>query len=43
MYAIRSYYEEAGFHLERRQHAEEEIIYTDANAFLKAIHSYNFV
>ena len=28
----------AGFHLERRKHSEEEIIYPDAKAFLKAIH-----
>lgn len=28
----------AGFHLERRKHSEEEIIYDDASAFLKAIH-----
>ena len=28
----------AGFHLERRKHSEEEIIYDDAKAFLKAIH-----
>lgn len=28
----------AGFHLERRKHSEEEIIYENASAFLKAIH-----
>jgi len=28
----------AGFHLERRKHSEEEIIYSDAKAFLRAIH-----
>ncbi|HEY5621043.1 MAG TPA: methyltransferase domain-containing protein [Pontiella sp.] len=28
----------AGFHLERRMHSTEEIIYDDARAFLKAIH-----
>jgi len=28
----------AGFHLERRKHAEEEIVYNDAKAFLRAIH-----
>lgn len=28
----------AGFHLERRKHSEEEIIYDDAKAFLRAIH-----
>jgi malonyl-CoA O-methyltransferase len=28
----------AGFKLERRQHAEEEILYDDAASFLKAIH-----
>ncbi len=28
----------AGFNLERRKHSEEEIIYDDAKAFLKAIH-----
>jgi malonyl-CoA O-methyltransferase len=28
----------AGFHLERRMHSEEEIVYDDAKAFLKAIH-----
>lgn len=27
-----------GFHVERRKHSEEEIIYSDAKAFLKAIH-----
>ncbi|MEN7972532.1 MAG: methyltransferase domain-containing protein [Verrucomicrobiota bacterium] len=27
-----------GFHVERRKHSEEEIIYNDAKAFLKAIH-----
>jgi malonyl-CoA O-methyltransferase len=30
--------QEAGFRLERRKHSEEEIIYADAKAFLKAIH-----
>jgi malonyl-CoA O-methyltransferase len=30
--------EKAGFILERRKHSEEEIIYADAQAFLKAIH-----
>jgi malonyl-CoA O-methyltransferase len=30
--------QDAGFNLERRKHSEEEIIYTDAKAFLKAIH-----
>jgi len=30
--------EDAGFNLERRKHSEEEIIYSDAKAFLKAIH-----
>ncbi len=35
---VKACLQKAGFHLERRQHAEEEIIYTDANAFLKAIH-----
>ena len=29
---------QAGFQLERRKHSEEEIIYDDAKAFLKAIH-----
>ncbi len=33
-----AYLLEAGFHLERRRHSEEEIIYYDAKAFLKAIH-----
>lgn len=28
----------AGFHLERRKHSEEEIVYSDAKAFLQAIH-----
>lgn len=28
----------AGFNLERRKHSEEEIIYNDAKAFLRAIH-----
>ncbi len=28
----------AGFHMERRKHSEEEIVYDDAKAFLKAIH-----
>ena len=28
----------AGFKLERRKHSEEEILYSDARAFLKAIH-----
>jgi malonyl-CoA O-methyltransferase len=28
----------AGFRIQRRQHSEEEIIYKDAGAFLKAIH-----
>jgi len=28
----------AGFHMERRKHSEEEIVYNDAKAFLKAIH-----
>ena len=28
----------AGFHLERRKHSQEEIIYSDAKAFLRAIH-----
>ena len=28
----------AGFTLERRKHSEEQIIYPDARAFLKAIH-----
>ena len=28
----------AGFNLERRKHSEEEIVYDDAKAFLKAIH-----
>jgi malonyl-CoA O-methyltransferase len=30
--------QDAGFKLERRKHAEEEIIYLDAKAFLRAIH-----
>jgi len=30
--------QDAGFHLERRKHSEEEIIYSDAKAFLRAIH-----
>ena len=30
--------QDAGFNLERRKHSEEEIIYPDAAAFLKAIH-----
>jgi malonyl-CoA O-methyltransferase len=30
--------QEAGFQLERRKHSEEEIIYPDAKAFLRAIH-----
>ena len=30
--------QDAGFHLERRRHSEEEIIYADAKAFLTAIH-----
>lgn len=30
--------QDAGFQLERRKHSEEEIIYDDAKAFLKAIH-----
>lgn len=30
--------QDAGFNLERRKHSEEEIIYDDAKAFLKAIH-----
>lgn len=30
--------EAAGFHLERRKHSEEEIIYDDAESFLRAIH-----
>ncbi|VGO16786.1 Malonyl-[acyl-carrier protein] O-methyltransferase [Pontiella desulfatans] len=30
--------QEAGFHLQRRKHSEEEIVYDDAKAFLKAIH-----
>jgi malonyl-CoA O-methyltransferase len=30
--------QDAGFTLERRKHSEEEIIYGDAKAFLKAIH-----
>jgi malonyl-CoA O-methyltransferase len=30
--------QQAGFQLERRKHSEEEIIYDDAKAFLKAIH-----
>ncbi len=30
--------QEAGFSFERRKHSEEEIIYSDAKAFLRAIH-----
>lgn len=30
--------QDAGFTLERRKHSEEEIIYSDAKSFLKAIH-----
>lgn len=30
--------QDAGFKLERRKHSEEEILYNDASAFLKAIH-----
>ena len=30
--------QDAGFRIERRKHSEEEIIYPDAKAFLKAIH-----
>jgi malonyl-CoA O-methyltransferase len=30
--------QDTGFHLERRKHSEEEIIYPDAKTFLKAIH-----
>jgi len=35
---IKACLQEAGFNLERRKHSEEEIIYDDAKAFLKAIH-----
>ena len=34
----KAHLQDAGFHLERRKHSEEEIIYSDAKAFLKAIH-----
>jgi malonyl-CoA O-methyltransferase len=33
-----AFLQDAGFHLERRKHSEEEIIYDDAKTFLKAIH-----
>ena len=33
-----AYLQKAGFSFERRKHSEEEIIYPDAKAFLRAIH-----
>jgi malonyl-CoA O-methyltransferase len=36
--AVQTCLQDAGFRLERRMHATEEILYEDATAFLKAIH-----